>query len=1028
MKLKLILSIVIVLVHVLRMDGQSLQLKIASYNMQQPFGTNWDGRKATVTNVLTTQNCDIIGSQELHAYMRDYILQNTSGYASYGLGRDGGDAGEASFIFYKTAKYTLDAANSGNFWLSNSPNTPSRFGGDYNRICTFVHLIEKSSGQGFYIFNIHNYVPSESAFRLSAAKMLASRVNSRTINDPLWITGDFNSSEGDAVTIWMKSGSDNPIRCRDTHRDYDPTGAITTGFGTKFDYIYCPNNNQYTTTNSYVVNPSGSDHLPIIAFVGYNDVTSNAQITLSQPTAIYEGAEDGKTITVTLTNDEFKSSLNPSNWTLSNLPAGVSKGVITRNSSTQATISFTGNATLGTYAHNIKDLTVNIGAAELLKNSAVSKSDGVVLSKAPQKIPGKIEAEAYSDMLGIQLEATTDDGGQNIGYLAANDWISYTVDVSSTKTYKLETRNASLNASGQLKLLVDGIEVKTLNFTPTNGWQTWTTSSTNIELSQGIHDIRFTVVVGDVNINWFNFSELVLTPTNSDVKLLTQNLWRRNTTWNTRRANIISMINNQAPDVIAITEGDEGKSPEIANLLSNYTLETGPWNEESTCMLYNKNTIKVLETGVFGYSSTPDQNKTSDWGDGAVNGWLRKCNWVLYEHIGSGKRFYVYNNHLDALNSTQGPAYWRLEQAKLMANKIAARTFPTYPFVVIGDLNEAENGNAITYLKSGAANTVQMKDTYREILPNGDGYTFGTTKIDYILTEKNSTLLTKDANIVYQNQFGQLSDHNAIWAVLSLKDTVIIKDPVDNSLFANYDGVDLLFTEFGGSSFAKIANPVKGGINTSNTVGQTTKTTNSETWAGIYSTTLSSKIDFSTKNIFSMKIYSPVIANIIVKLEDASNNLIAKEVSISNTKIGEWEELMFNFAGTTSNTYNKITLFFDFGKSVANTFYFDELQLKPSQVLSIEAELKEQTKDGSKNSDKNVLDIYPNPATNSLHVKIDENYSTSSILTIRNVLGQVVKNIKIEDFDQIHEVDISDLLTGMYIIKVNELTSIFYKE
>lgn len=906
-------------------NAQALQLKIASYNMQQPFGTNWDGRKGTIVNVLNAQNCDIVGTQELYGYMRDYLLSNTSGYVSYGSGRDGGDAGEASFIFYKTAKYTLDAANSGNFWLSNTPNTPSRFGGDYNRICSYVHLIEKSSGQGFYIFNIHNYMPAEASFRLAAAKMLAGRVNSRTVNDPVWVTGDFNSSEGDAVTIWMKSGSDNPLRFRDTYRDYDPNGTITTGFGTKFDYIYCPNSSFYTTSNSYAIDPSGSDHLPLIAFVAYNANTVNAQISLSQSAAINEGAENGKTITVTLTNDQFKSSLNAANWTLANLPAGVSKGAVTRVSATQATIALVGNATVGTYTNNIKDVTVTVAAAELVSSSsAVSKNSGIILTKAPQKIPGKIESESYNDMSGIQLETTSDaGGGQNMGYLGANDWITYSVSVTGTKTYKLDTRNASLNSNGQIKLQVDGVDVKTLNFTATGGWQTWTTTSTNIDLTQGLHEIKLVVVVGDVNINWFNFSETTSPPTQTDFKVLTQNLWRRNTSWTTRRNNVLNMINDQKPDIISITEGDEGKSPEMAGLLPAYTLETGPWNEESTCLLYNKSTMKVIETGVFGYSSTPDQNRTSDWGDGAVNNWLRKCNWALFEQISTGKRFYVYNNHLDALNSPLGPAYWRLEQAKLMAARIAARTYPQYPFVVIGDLNEAENGSAISYLKNGAANPVQMKDTYREILPSGDGYTFGTIKLDYIMTEKTTTLNTKDANIVYPSQYGQLSDHNAIWAVFSFSEPV-----VDNDLFANYDGKDLSFTGFGGTSFAKIANPVKGGINTSNNVGQAIKTNGSETWAGIFSATVPSKINFSTKESISMKVYSPVIGKVLLKLEDGANNLVFKEVEVTNTQTNQWEELVFNFAGTASNTYNKITLFFDFGKTVGNTFYFDDLQLK----------------------------------------------------------------------------------------------------
>jgi len=46
--------------------------------------------------------------------------------------------------------------------------------------------------------------------------------------------------------------------------------------------------------------------------------------------------------------------------------------------------------------------------------------------KEPILIPGKIEAEDYTSMLGIQKENTTDvGGGENVGWLDPNDWLSY---------------------------------------------------------------------------------------------------------------------------------------------------------------------------------------------------------------------------------------------------------------------------------------------------------------------------------------------------------------------------------------------------------------------------------------------------------------------------------------------------------------------------------------------------------------------------------------------------------------------------
>ena len=95
---------------------------------------------------MKNESPDVIGTQEAVNYQRDYLIGET-GYSWFGTGRDGGDAGEGSWIFYKSDKYTLDATNSGNFWLSTTPTVPSSFGGAYNRICTYVRLVEKATGQ-----------------------------------------------------------------------------------------------------------------------------------------------------------------------------------------------------------------------------------------------------------------------------------------------------------------------------------------------------------------------------------------------------------------------------------------------------------------------------------------------------------------------------------------------------------------------------------------------------------------------------------------------------------------------------------------------------------------------------------------------------------------------------------------------------------------------------------------------------------------------------------------------------------------
>lgn len=247
-------------------SASTLDLEVMSFNIQQPFGTAWEQRRDIAATLLSQEKPDIVGTQEAVAEQRNYLIGKLPGYAWFGLGRDGGDNGEGCWIFYMKERFSLDSAHSGNFWLSDTPESPSRFGGAYNRICTYVRLIEKATGRGFYIFNAHLYTQDLAAYRMQSARMIADAMALRTLSkDPVLATGDFNSPEEDAVTKWFKDGTDNPIPLRDSYRDFDPTGKVTTGFGTKFDYIYVEDKPEYQTLRAWVItNPSGaSDHMPI---------------------------------------------------------------------------------------------------------------------------------------------------------------------------------------------------------------------------------------------------------------------------------------------------------------------------------------------------------------------------------------------------------------------------------------------------------------------------------------------------------------------------------------------------------------------------------------------------------------------------------------------------------------------------------------------------------------------------------------------------------------------------------------------
>lgn len=260
---------------VFRLHAQDI--KLMSFNMQQPYNTNWDGRVNNAANIINTHQPDIIGTQELHEYMRNQILDKTSGYASFGISRECSWNGESSYILYKASKYEIDLANSGNFWFKDDYwNCGRGYDPDYNRICTYARFKDKATGKYFYVYNSHFPIPGYAYAREQSANLLMQRANSRAIKDPVIFTGDFNSTETQVPINIIKNGS--TLKMRDTYRDVYPTGSVTTGFGTRYDFIFVENKSTNTTLSSYVVNsPVASDHLPIVATVRLA-IQSNAPV------------------------------------------------------------------------------------------------------------------------------------------------------------------------------------------------------------------------------------------------------------------------------------------------------------------------------------------------------------------------------------------------------------------------------------------------------------------------------------------------------------------------------------------------------------------------------------------------------------------------------------------------------------------------------------------------------------------------------------------------------------------------------
>ena len=164
---------------------------------------------------------------------------------------------------------------------------------------------------------------------------------------------------------------------------------------------------------------------------------------------------------------------------------------------------------------------------------------GAPYAGTPAAIPGLIQSEQFDNggegisyhdtatgnnggafrQTDVDLETTA--SGYDVGWVAAGEWLNYTVNVASTGSYAAEFKVASSGQGGTFHLEMNGVNVTGAMSVPnTGGWQTWQTVTTTVSLTAGrqtarlVMDTNGSSAVG--NFDWMQFTAVsapaVVTP------------------------------------------------------------------------------------------------------------------------------------------------------------------------------------------------------------------------------------------------------------------------------------------------------------------------------------------------------------------------------------------------------------------------------------------------------------------------------------------------------------------------------------
>ncbi|MFN3405642.1 MAG: PQQ-dependent sugar dehydrogenase [Cytophagaceae bacterium] len=156
----------------------------------------------------------------------------------------------------------------------------------------------------------------------------------------------------------------------------------------------------------------------------------------------------------------------------------------------------------------------------------------------PVNIPGRVEAEnfdtggqgiayhdasagnagnAYRTNENVDIEACS-EGGFNIGYVSAGEWLKYTVNVTQSGIYTIGFRVSSTQSNRSLHVELDGQNITGSVALPnTGGWQNWQTVYVqDLSLSAGTQIIRLVFDTPDLNINYMDFTLVVISNVNAN--------------------------------------------------------------------------------------------------------------------------------------------------------------------------------------------------------------------------------------------------------------------------------------------------------------------------------------------------------------------------------------------------------------------------------------------------------------------------------------------------------------------------------
>jgi endonuclease/exonuclease/phosphatase family metal-dependent hydrolase len=216
--------------------------------------------------------------------------------------------------------------------------------------------------------------------------------------------------------------------------------------------------------------------------------------------------------------------------------------------------------------------------------------------------------------------------------------------------------------------------------------------------------------------------------------------------WPNRKEDVKALIQYHEFDLFGTQEALRGQLEDVAELKAFAFLgkgrDDGKQGGEHSAIFYRKDRFKVLDSGDFWLSETPDV-PGKGWDATCCN---RISSWARFQDLATKKQFYFFNVHFDH----QGVKA-RQESGKLMVKKIR-EIAKGAPAICVGDFNSTPDTEQIQSMQT------ILRDTYKVSAqpPYGPEGTFNSFKFDAPMEKRIDYIFVSDAFKVLK--YGVLTD------------------------------------------------------------------------------------------------------------------------------------------------------------------------------------------------------------------------------------------------------------------------------